>query len=134
MMDAERSYSKEELHTIYELGRLFYEIGQLDQAERIFAGLVEVDPYMTAAKIGLGLVSLERNNLDEASTSFRNALQDGRFEVQARLGLAAVFLGQGEVPRSRSLLQQLEPEVVRADFPAADLRVLWEALSIATGQ
>jgi len=110
-MSETSTYSPEELVSIYELGRLYYEMGYLVPAERIFAGLVAVDGNHTAARIGLGLLKIERGLFQEATNQFRLALQANSFPLQAKLGLVIAFLGMQELPRARSLLGELTKEM-----------------------
>ena len=104
------SYSEKDLVALYELGRLYYEMGYFAPAERVFAGLIVIDGGITPARVGLGLVKLERGLFSDAMTHFRMALQSGCFKVSAYLGLCCSFVAGGELDRARSLLSQLERE------------------------
>ena len=88
-------YSPEELTAIYELGRLYYEMGYFTPAERIFSGLSAVDENQTCAQLGLGLIKLERGAYQDAITQLRLALQQPLGEVQAKIALAAAFIASG---------------------------------------
>ena len=121
-------YSKDELTSIYELGRKMYSVGHLDPAGDIFRGLTVVDGGATPAKIGLGLIALEGGGFADAIGLFRSALQEGKFTVHARLGLSAVFVAQGEYSRARSLLLQLEQEIAKQSAADPELARIWETL------
>ena len=54
-----KEYPEPILRAIYELGRLYYEMGYFAPAERVFAGLASIDKGSTASDVGLGLVKLE---------------------------------------------------------------------------
>ena len=127
------NYSKEELFSIYEVGRLLYSAGHLTPASDIFRGLTVVDGGTTPARVGLGLIALEGSSYPEATNQFRTALQDGRFSIQARLGLSAVFVAQGEFSRARSLLLQLEPEIARLSVSEPEMARLWETFVLRCG-
>ena len=120
-MSQESKYSTDELVSIYELGRLYYEMGYLVPAERIFAGLAAVDGNQTAARIGLGLLKMERGLFQDATNQFRAALQAGVFPLQAKLGLVIAFLGLQELPRARSLLSELSKEITDVPTDVAHL-------------
>lgn len=123
-------YSYDELVSIYELGRMYYEMGYLTAAERIFNGLLVVDHGRTPACIGSGLVKLERGQHSEAMQAFRVGLKSGVFALQAKVCLALVFLGAGDFQRAATLLRELQPEFESKRIVDPDLRRLWEGLSI----
>ena len=104
---AEAGYSSEELIAIYELGRLYFEMGYFAPAERIFSGLLSIDPNMTPARLGLGLLKLELGLYQDATAHFRQALQNNVYEAQSKLGLCAAFLATGEKARAASLLAEV---------------------------
>ena len=96
-------YTSEELTSIYELGRLYFEMGYFAPAERIFSGLAAVDDDRTPSRLGLGLVKLERGLYQEAAVHFRAALQSNTYTLQSKLGMCAAFVAVGEVSRARSI-------------------------------
>ncbi len=100
-------YAKEELTAIYELGRMYYEMGYLTPAERVFGGLAAVDNGQTAARIGLALVKIERGLYQDAITQLRLALQLADWEIQVKLALCAAFFGSGEAQRAQSVLGEV---------------------------
>lgn len=122
-------YSKELLLSAYELGRLYFESGYFVPAERIFTGLAAVDRGLTPARIGLGLIRLEKAQFQEAIVHLRAGLQGAVYVPEAKIALAFAFLGLGEVQRAHSLLLELarEPQLnerreLRALYEAAMLR------------
>jgi hypothetical protein len=124
------SYTQEDLTSIYELGRMYFEMGFFMPAERIFAGLTVVDNGTTPARLGLGLLKLERGLFQESTVFFRASLQAKTFTLEAKLGLVAAFLGMGEIPRARSLLAEIAKEI--QSTPAAvhpEVRTLAEAFA-----
>ncbi len=135
MAEKGKEYSDEQLKAIYELGRMYYEMGYFAPAERIFAGLIGVDNGRTPARLGLALVKLERGALQEAAQHFRAALQNTGIAMQTKLGLAAAFVAAGELNRARSILGEVSKEAANLGKNAEEkeLRALWEALAIRTG-
>lgn len=127
------TYSPEQLVALYELGRMYYEMGYLTPAERIFNGLAAIDEHSTPARLGLGLLKLERGMHAEAASHFRSLLQSDQYALQAKIGLCFSFLRAGEQTRARSVLteivktssvlQQQDPEIISL-FNA--LRLLFE--------
>lgn len=121
-------YSKEVLFSIYELGRMYFELGYFAPAERIFAGLTAMDEGMTPGQIGLGLIKLEGGLYKEAIVCFREALEKGAFRPQAQLALASAFVGSRDYARARSILSQVERDAGGTQNIEAEMRTLWEAL------
>ena len=117
------------LSNIFELGRMYFETGFFAPAERIFNGLLAIDPAATPSRLGLGLVKLELGHFSEAATLFRQCLDANEYEMRAKVGLACCFLAKLENSRAESLLR----EVRRAEmdgivsFSAEEQRLL-EAL------
>ncbi len=126
MMD----YADEQLKAIYELGRLYFEMGYFAPAERIFAGLSVVDGAQTPARLGLGLVKLERGLFQEAAVHFRNVIQSGRYTLPAKVALASAFLAAGELNRAKSMLGEISKEAGPQLAQDTEMRILWEALVI----
>lgn len=101
------AYNVEELYAIYELGRLYFEMGYFVPAERIFVGLATVDDGLTPSRLGLGLIKLENGLLDEAISHFRDALDTKRYDLQAKIGLSIAFIALQENSRARLLISDL---------------------------
>ena len=126
-MSAASVYSSEELLAIYELGRMYYEMGFFVPAERIFGGLITVDNNSTPARVGLGLLKVERGLYQDSTVHFRASIQAGAFVMQAKLGLVAAFLGLQEIPRARSLLAEIGKEMSQTPNVDQNLKTLAEA-------
>jgi lipopolysaccharide biosynthesis regulator YciM len=120
-------YSKEELIAIYELGRLYFEMGYFIPAERVFSGLAAVDKNQTCARLGLGLVKIEQGMYQDAVTHLRLALQQAAWEIQAKLGLCATFIASGEEQRARSLLGEVSKAVETGKAVNSETKRLLEA-------
>ncbi len=118
-------YSREMLSAIYELGRLYFETGYFVPAERVFAGLAAIDRGLTPARIGLGLVKLEKAQFQEANPHLRAGLQGGVYVTEAKIGLALSFLALGDIQRAHSLLLELAREPQLGENK--ELRSLYEA-------
>lgn len=123
-------YSNEALTGIFELGRMYYETGFFAPAERIFAGLVSVDNGFTPSKLGLGLVKLDLGLYNEASTLFRQCIEDRSFDRSAKIALAICFIAQGELKRAQSLLVEVA-EVSRKSLSYEERKLL-EGLLLRT--
>ena len=127
------TYSSAVLASIYELGRLYYETGYFAPAERIFSGLAAVDNGQTPARLGLGVIKLERGLFPDSTAQFRLALQGNLQPIRAKLGLTASFIAQGDFARARAVLAELEREPAFAQAENAELKVLLETLIARVG-
>ena len=127
-------YAPEQCVALYELGRLYLEMGYFVPAERIFAGLVAVENGFVPGRLGMGAVKLERGLFQEAAAHFRAALQVGGVHVlHAKVGLVAAFLGMQDVVRARSLLSEVAKEIGEKRDLDPDVRTLIEAFAIRLG-
>ncbi len=122
-------YTQQELFSIYELGRLYFEMGFYVPAERIFSGLSVVDQNLTPARVGLGVLKLERGLFQESAVHFRAAIQSNAFLLEAKLGLVAAFTGMGELPRARSLLSEVAKEFRETNEVSSELVALAEVFA-----
>ena len=124
------NYSLGALIGIFELGRMYYETGFFAPAERIFTGLAVIDKSAMPSKLGLGLVKLELGLYNEASTFFRQCIEERAFDVSAKISLAVCFIAQGELKRAQSLL--VEVAEVSKKTLGYEERKLLDALLIRT--
>ena len=122
-------YSSEEVSAIYELGRVYFEIGYFVPAERIFTGLAVVDAAQIPARLGLGLIKLEQGLVNEAVVQFRLALEAGGYELETKLALGACFISSGETPRAQSILAEVGHRLDAGASVRDDLRNFYLALS-----
>ncbi len=123
------TYSKEELTAIYELGRLYYEMGYFVPAERIFAGLCAVDSGQTAARLALGIVKLECGLFADSLVHLRHANQEPQYEMPAKLALSAAFVGMKELMRAQSMLAEIKKKFGKQLDGNRAAAALWEALN-----
>ncbi len=143
------NYPSEQLVALYELGRLYFEMGYFAPAERVFAGLVAVDAGFLPARIGLGAVKLERGLFQESIGHFRAVVQDATssgvagqnlgaqggqqpdrsiqvnsaYRLVGKVGLVAAFLGTQDATRAKSLLAEVAKEIAEiniADYQQID--------------
>ena len=127
-------YTYQDLVSLYELGRLYFDMGYFAPSERIFNGLVEIDEGETPAQLGLGLIRLERSLPGEAITHFRSVLQGPpRYHLSAKFGLCSAFLSSEEGSRADSILHQIQREHLAELQGSRALRLLWEALKGRVG-
>ena len=101
------SYKEEELLAIYELGRMYYNMGYFVAAEKIFSGLAAIDNEVTPAAVGLGLVKIERGLISESVQHFRKALDSAEYEIDAKVGLGVAFVGLGEFQRAKLIFEDI---------------------------
>jgi tetratricopeptide (TPR) repeat protein len=81
----------------HERGWLYLQAGDLDEAERTFAAVVESNPGFHPTDAGLGFVALSRGKVDDAVARFDLALGKEPTYVPALLGRGEALLIEGRV-------------------------------------
>lgn len=127
------SYSNKELNSIYQLSVVYYDMGFFAPAERILQGLVAIDKEYSPAKLGLGLIKIEKGLFSEAAGHFREVIEVGPYNLQAKLGLVFSFLGAKDISRARSVLNQVKSDHKEELDANRNLGSLLEAAIIRCG-
>lgn len=84
--------SAEEFAAIGEIGAMFYEQGNLDKAQTIFEGLVEIDPNSDAAHSALGALLTKRRADENALVHLNRALELNDAQIAPFVNRAEVYL------------------------------------------
>ena len=121
------SYTRDEIIAIYELGRLYYEMGYYVAAERIFNGLCVIDGGQSPGRLGVALVKLERGSHNDAIEQFRLAVRNPAWALRAKLGLCSSLAAMGDKARCAELLRELQGEVAGED--GKEIRQLYNSLA-----
>ena len=127
-MSIVNNYDSKQIFGLYELGRLYYEMGIYPSAEKIFSGLTAIQDQSVPCWVGLGLVKLERGLYEEAEHCFREGLKNKDFEIEAKFGMVFVFFATKEFGRAKVLLNQMEPVFSRPEYSDYLLSKLRESL------
>ncbi len=91
-------------------GPLYLALGKLSLARKEFSKVLKADPENPACLLGLGQISLKRNNFRKARTYFSLALSRGnqglfnKIEEQCLLGMAAAEFKIGNIHKAKKLL------------------------------
>jgi len=93
------------------VGWSHYYAGRMDEAEKAFRKVLELEPGNAAALNNLGNVARSRGRLDEAVRWYREAVRQNPGLVDPRLSLAAIEIGRG---RMKAALKELEA-ILRID-------------------
>jgi tetratricopeptide (TPR) repeat protein len=114
--------------TTYALGLLSLQTGHLEDADKRFRRVVELDPRNEQARLYLGEVAERRKRYEEAATWYGGiTTPPHRFEAQLRLGI--VMARQGKLPQALKHLKGVkargEDEV--AQRALAEEQILREA-------
>lgn len=95
--------------TIYALGLLSLQTGHLEEADKQFRRVVELNPHHDQARLYLGQVAEKRKRYDEAIAWYSGiTMSPNRFEAQVRLGI--VMARQGRLAEARAHLAATEPK------------------------
>lgn len=91
-------------------GPLYLALGKFSLAKKEFLKVLRVDPENPACLLGLGQISLRRNNFKKAKTYFSSVLNQGnqglfnKLEEQYLLGMAAAEFKIGNIHQAKKLL------------------------------
>ena len=121
-------YRLTEGHILAEKALVFHDLGQLEaalqscQEAQILAEDIGVPSLTIQVLTNLGRIHLARQSPTEAADVFQQALasqgarEDWRRAVEAKAGLAAIYLQQDDLPQA---LEQIEPILQTLEQPAA---------------
>lgn len=101
------------------IGDCFTKLGDGDAGKNAYMQAIELDPYSARAFIGLGTVSLTKQNYDVAVPQFQKAVSLAPEDEMANLGLGLAFQGLGKLDEAvRWVVKSLEtnPENTAALF------------------
>ncbi|MCI0344167.1 MAG: tetratricopeptide repeat protein, partial [Chloroflexi bacterium] len=106
-------------------GWSLYSLGDLDGAEQVFESLLEAKPDYTAAHYGLGVIHLDRDEVEPARTRFATTVRlaagqaDPAMEGRARARLGELALRLDDLATARRELElavELSPDDADALF------------------
>ena len=106
-----RSYSDEEVESIYELGRFSAENGDLKRAEVIMRGLVEIAPDYAPAWLGMSFVHAQNHAYENAIQAARRCLKINPAMVEAELFLITFLLSTGDFNSAGTLLGEVGEKI-----------------------
>lgn len=123
-------YQRDELAAIYELGRIYYEMGYFAAAERVFSGLSSSSSISAPALLGQALIRIEHKQYDDALNLLRALIQEGTLALEAKIAMCACLVAMGDFSRGKSLVVQVGRDLERDGRELTNFRRLWEALAI----
>jgi tetratricopeptide (TPR) repeat protein len=91
---------KRELYEIAKQGYKLLERGKIDEARKIYQGLVSADPYDSVFHCHLGSIYARQNEQDKAFEQFDLAIQYNIQNVDAFVGRGEIFLSKGEIQKA----------------------------------
>jgi tetratricopeptide (TPR) repeat protein len=95
-----------------ELGDCYTSVGNYDQAQRCYEKAATLAPDEAGPYVGLGVVALQKNQLDDAEVAFKVAIRLDRGCAKAYAGLAMAAQAKNDFKRSFDLyLRCLEIDV-----------------------
>jgi predicted Zn-dependent protease len=111
---------KEAQHEMAKTGfRLFTE-GKLDQAKKVFLGLLALDPYDAYFLAALGAIANQQGELEEAEQRFTRALEINPYSIAALAGRGEVRLARGQLVEAAADLAQAITEDKDGKDPAGE--------------
>jgi len=97
----------EELRVILESGFVLRDAGRLDDAEAVFAGMIELLPKSELPHVALGTIKLQRGNFGEAQAACEKGLSLKPGSLYARVHRAEALLFQGRRGEAEAELQEV---------------------------
>lgn len=88
---------KDAQHEMAKTGFRFFTEGRLEQARKVFTGLLALDPFDAYFLTVLGAIAQQEGNLEEAELRFSRALEINPFSPSALAGRGEVRLAQGRL-------------------------------------
>ena len=119
--------SAEEFSAIGEIGAMFYEQGNLDKAQTIFEGLIEIDPASGAAHSALGALLTKRRDDRNALICLNRAIELNDAQIAPFVNRAEVYLRQQRFEAAVADLKraiELDPQEKDAGANRARVMVL----------
>ena len=113
----------DDLAVLTRRGDALLELGRIDDAQRDYDRILDLDPSHSAARFGLGQVAFERGEFERAIERFEAALNgqpDGSV-IHHRMGLALRRLGRREEAAAHLALNEQRP----ISFPDPRFDELW---------
>jgi len=80
------------LKALVELGNLFFDTDQFDQAIRAYSRALELDPGNADIRTDMGIMYRRKGDPDRAIAEFKKAAQDNPKHVNSRYNMGVVFL------------------------------------------
>lgn len=92
--------SKQTLYSIAQVGYQFLNLGRLDEARKIYRGLVAADPFDSVFHCHLAAVLHRSGEINAALEEYTAALRFNIANVDALVGRGLIHLAQGRVVES----------------------------------
>lgn len=105
--------TEEEFREMGEIGAMYYEQGNLEKAQTIFEGLVEIDPNSVDAHSALGALFTRLQQDDNALTHLNRVLELDDQQIAAHVNRAEVYLRKQQMEQAVADLKraiELDPE------------------------
>jgi len=116
-MATDSTYPEKHSEVYYFMGENSRLAGDLDKAEE-YLSMIEYGPYKPKADMILGLIYLERDNRDEASVRFSNALKSKEMDVRANAiyNLSLINHKEGRLDQAISGLEDIRHKYINSSI------------------
>jgi hypothetical protein len=102
-----KGYSLEQIESIYALGQLYLETGNLRQASVIFDGLIHLVPNLAPASIGQAIIALFERDFMQGAAAARRASESDSQVAEATLLLVIAMFGLGDYNSAGTYLGEI---------------------------
>ena len=103
-----QGYSEEEIELIYSLGRNYLDLHFYNQAEKIFNGLVKINPDFFDAWTALSIVSFLKGNIDQAYNHAKQASRINSNSIEIQLLFVTILLSQRDYSTAGTYLGEIQ--------------------------
>ncbi len=125
--------TKQQQYQIAQVGHAYLSSGKLDEAKKVYEGLLALDPYDAYFHMALGSIAQQKEQYEEAIKRYSRALEINPFSPTAHANRGEIRVMTGQLPEgAEDLVKAIqldpdmkEPATVRA---RATVRVLKEQL------
>lgn len=89
--------TRQHYEVLIELGQCYTNVGEIHQAKECFEKAASIEPDEAGPYVGLGVIALQEDSIEDASVSFRVALRLDPKSARAYSGLAMVAQKQEDL-------------------------------------
>lgn len=114
-------YTQEEMELLYSLGKTYIDITSYNSAEKIFNGLITIDPDHVSSWIALSVINFIRGDLDASYSQAKQALRINSNLAEAQLVLITVLLSQSDYTTAGAYLGEVKELVDSKRIQKQDL-------------
>ena len=123
-------FNPADLESQTNLGTAYLELGRLTDADRVFNWVLSIDSRNAEAHNGLGLIAVQKRNVNVAQTQFEQALKFNPDLVEAQLNLGLIYEIAGDRARARQCFEAFLAKAPPKQYAATISKVKQELAAL----